>query len=375
MRQVWSVVAIGLAAAWPIAACTDDEPAVSPHEGAVLDELLATPSAGGWRTQGDDPFEVWVCHVPLDSTATVYGGIPLRLPLTPTTVTAAVAARVPAYFDELSHGRYRPVFTAGGEVTIGRDDEPQACIDAAIAGSGPAAHAVLVVADAEHGADQPGGFGSGGDRCPTAGPCAVALSRRAAYVGASDFHPDWDGDKPMDLIEHEIGHTLGWVHSGADEAGDYLSGLDVMSNSAAPRAIDPARRDGPGTLALNLFLAGWLPADDVRIVRGTDDARLSPSIGDDGTRLVLLERPDGTILTIELFAAEGLDDHLPATGVGVHVVEMAGGAITAITPALGDPPEDELLHPGDLHTSADDWSVTVTDDWEVHVVDLLTQPR
>ena len=368
MRRVSVLVAVALAAAGPIMSCGDAEPTPSPHEGEVLDRLLATPSAGGWRTQGDDPFEVWVCHVSADSTAAIYGGLPLRLALTPATVTAAVAARVPAYFDELSHGRYRPVFSAGGEVTIGRDDEPQACIDSVIAGAGSAAHAVLVVADAEHGADQPGGFGSGGDPCPTAGPCAVALSRRAAYVGASDFHPDWGDDEPMDLVEHEIGHTLGWVHSGTDDAGNYLSGLDVMSNSAAPRAVDPARRDGPGTLALNLFLAGWLPAGDVWIVRGSADVELSPSIGDSGTRLVVLERPGGSIVTIELFADEGLDDHLPAAGVGVHVIELASGAITSITPALGTPPEDSLLHPGETHSSPDGWSVTVHDGWKIHIV-------
>ena len=99
----------------------------SPADG-VLALLRDSPSAGGRRTEGDDPFEVWICHVPADATASIYGGLPLRLPLTPAAVTAVVAASVPAYFDALSHGEYRPVFTAGGEVTIGRDDQPQACV-------------------------------------------------------------------------------------------------------------------------------------------------------------------------------------------------------------------------------------------------------
>lgn len=364
-----------MAAAWvAVASCGGGARGPSPGDG-VLAPLLATPSAGGWRTQGDDPFEVWVCHVPADTTAAIYGGLPLRLPLTPVAVTAAVAARVPAYFDELSHGAYRPVFTAGGEVTIGRDDQPQACVDAAIAAAGPAAEAVLVVADAEHGADQAGGFGTGGDPCPSAGACAVALSRRAAYVGASDFHADWGDQPPMDLVEHEIGHTLGWVHSGTDAAGRYLSGLDVMSNSAAPREADPARRDAPGTLAVNLFLAGWLPTADVEVAWSVADVQLAPSIGGKGTRVVVVQGHDGALYTVELFAKAGLDDHLDRSGVGVHRIEVVNGAIVSIEPALGAAHDGPVVLPGEQVWFTDEWSVTVGDDWKVHLVDETTLDR
>ena len=137
-----------------------------------LDGLLAITEPGRWRSTGDDRFEVWICHVPPDATAAIYGGLPLRLALTPEQVTSVVAEHVTPYFETLSHGRYRPVFVAGGEVTIAVDDEPQACVDEAIAGAAADTEAVLVVADAEHGADQTGGFGSGGDPCPADAPCA-----------------------------------------------------------------------------------------------------------------------------------------------------------------------------------------------------------
>ena len=345
----------------------------SPADG-VLALLRDSPSAGGRRTEGDDPFEVWICHVPADATASIYGGLPLRLPLTPAAVTAVVAASVPAYFDALSHGKYRPVFTAGGEVTIGRDDQPQACVDAAIAGAGPAAEAVLVVADAEHGADQAGGFGTGGQPCPPAAPCAVGSTRRAAYVGASDFHPDWGDRPPMDLVEHEIGHTLGWVHSGTDDAGNYRSGLDVMSNSAAAREADPSRRDAPGTLAVNLYLAGWLPAGDVAVAFGTADVTLAPSLGDEGTRLVVFEGHDGELYSVELFANVGIDDHLLQSGVGVHRIEIVNGSITRIEPVLGDPPEGALMLPGAQIWITNEWSVTVRDGWQVRIVDETRLP-
>jgi len=331
---------------------------------AALTALLATPSAGGARTVGDDHFEVWICRVPLGSTAAMYGGLPLRLPLTPQGVTDVVSARVPGYFETLSQGQYRPVFTAGGEVTIAADDQPQACVDGAIAGAGEDVDAVLVVADAEHGADQSGGFGSGGERCPATGRCSVATTRRVAYLGASDFHPDWGDDAPMDLVEHEIGHSLGWIHSGISEAGDYLSGLDLMSNSAAPRGLDPARRDGPGTLAINLFLAGWLPAKDVVVATDNAAVKLSPSNSVKGTRLLLLDNGDGGFYTVELLAADGLNDHLPADGIGIHSVLIVDGALEPMTPMVGAAPFTALLQP-DAELQVGRWTVTVAADWTV----------
>lgn len=368
IRAIAGVVAMTVLAS----GCTSDEPAsqqplpamlpaVLP---AVLAAVLTTPSAGGERALGDDHFEVWICHIPLDTTAAMYGGLPLRLPLTPQGVADVVDARVPAYFDTLSHGQYRPVFTAGGEVTIAADDQPQACIDGAIAGAGDETEAVLVVADAEHGADQPGGFGSAGEPCPASDACSIATTRRMAYVGASDFHPDWGDDPPMDLVEHEIGHSLGWVHSGIDEAGNYLSGLDLMSNSAAPRDVDPDRRDAPGTLAINHFLAGWLPADQVIVATGEVTGKLAPSNGDDGWRLVLLDNGDGGFYAVELLTADGLNDHLPGDGIAVHSVQIVDGTVAPIVPMVGEPPYLALLQPG-VELKVGEWTVSATHDWTV----------
>lgn len=363
-RRLISAFARVVVVAVALGACSDEGPVTTPPLPALLTELLATPSAGGERTVGDDHFEVWICHVPLDSTAAMYGGLPLRLPLTPQSVTDVVNRRVPAYFDTLSHGRYRPVFTAGGEVTIAANDEPQACVDDAIAGAGRDTDAVLVVADAEHAADQPGGFGSGGDPCPANGGCSITATRRLAYLGASDFHPDWGDDAPMDLVEHEIGHSLGWVHSGIGESGEYLSGIDLMSNSAAPREVNPARRDGPGTLAINLFLAGWLPTEDVVVATSAITVELSASQADKGTRLLVLDNGGGSMYTVELLRADGLDDHLAASGIAVHEAHILDGALEPMTPLVGSPPYTALLQPG-AEMKVGKWSLTVSDDWTV----------
>ena len=325
--------------------------------------LLAIRDAGSWRAEGVDDIEVWICHVPVDSTAPIYFGLPLRLPLTSTGVVDILNARVATYFNTISHGLYQPHFYAGDDATLRIDQDPQACVDQAIVGAEDTADAVLVVADAENRPEFPGGFGNAGVACPEKPPCAVFDSHRAAYVGASDFDPVWGADPPVDLVEHEIGHTLGWTHSGFVDgaAVPYQSAIDLMSNSAAPRDIDPARRDGPDTLAINRLLAGWLPESDIWVAPATGGTvQLQPSTSDAGTRLAIVVLADGRYLTIELLNATGFDAHLPAGGgIAVHRVEVAASAVQAIVPLVGAAPFTDLLQPGE-RLEVEGWRVDVS---------------
>lgn len=301
--------------------------------------------------------------MPTDSTAPMYNGLPLRLPLTPAGVVDILNARVTPYFDAISHGLYQPQFRAGGEATLASDQEAQVCVDQAIVGADDTTDAVVVVADAEHRPEFPGGFGNAGVPCPAEPPCPVLDSRRVAYVGASDFHPDWGDQPPMDLVEHEIGHTLGWTHSGFVDgaAVPYQSALDLMSNSAAPRDLDPARRDGPDTLAINRFFSGWLSVADVWVAPlAGGSVSLQPSTGSSGTRLAIAPIGTGSYLTVEVLSADGFNSHLAASGVAVHrVVMSAEGTVQTIVPLVGAPPFTDLLQPG-ASLESDGWRIDVS---------------
>ena len=330
-----------------------------------IGSLLVLRDAGAWRAEGVDEIEVWICRVPPDATAAVYGGLPLRLPLTAAGVADILNTRVAPYFDAISHGLYQPQFYAGSDATLRADQEPQVCVEQAVQGADDTADAVLVVADAEHVTEHPGGFGNVGVQCPADPPCPVLDSRRAAYVGASDFHSDWGDQPPMDLVEHEIGHTLGWTHSGFVDgaAVPYQSALDVMSNSAAPRGIDSTRRDGPNTLAINLLFAGWLPESDLWVAPlAGGSVSLQSSTGGTGTRLAIAPLANGSYLTVELLTADGFNAHLLLSGIAVHrVVMSAEGAIEAIVPLVGEPPYTDLLQAGSS-IEVDGWRIVVLDD-------------
>jgi hypothetical protein len=352
---------IGLVA---LAACNRADVALPPAVQAVVD----AGAKSKWATTGDDPWEVFVCHVPIDTQSPVYAGLPLRVALKPDAVASILDEKVTAYFDTLSNGAYHPRFTAGGEVSIGATDQPQACVDMAIAASHPQAHGVIAIADAEHNAGNSGGFANAGTAC-AAPPCPAGTTRRSAYVGASDFSSDWGDQPPMDLIEHEIGHAIGWPHSGYDATlpEPTQSALDVMSNSAAPRLVEPGRRNAPDTLAVNRLSAGWLPTSSVAVVPPTGaTVELAPSNGRSGRRLAVIALDDQRFITIELLVNEGFDSHLPASGIAVHLIDEQSGpdGTRTQTPLVGLAPYDDLLAQGETLTSMG-WRIAVGDSWSV----------
>jgi hypothetical protein len=272
-----------------------------------------------------DLFEVWVCNVPIDTTDPLYADTSDRLAANADFVVDQIAERVDTYWAAVSHGAYRPRFVAGGSVTIDATEHSQQCIDSALARATPDADAVLVVATAQHASDQPGGRSTPGSWLDCTDACAAAATGRYVYIGANDFVAATDSPMPLDLVEHEVGHSMGLPHSGDAVGADGDQGIgpyDVMADPAAPRAIDPTRRDAPDMLAIDRLDLGWLPSSAVRVAAGSvDHATLSPSTGTSGTRLIVVPIDAHRVLTVELLPDQGYDDHLAHTGVVVHLID------------------------------------------------------
>ena len=281
---------------------------------------------------GVDRWEVAICRVPDDVRDALYVTAAERLVVDASAIVARLEG-VTSYFDRWSHGRHRLEWVAAADVVIGSDETSVDCVDRALDRSSPSTNAVLVVADAQHAVDAPGGWGRRGEPCVR--PCSASLSRRSAYVGASDFSAYWGDDPPLDLIEHEIGHTFGWPHSASSAGlGDnhvYDSYVDVMSNSASPRDVDPTRRHAPGVLAFDAWASGWLDDEEIaffsfdrlRTGEWQDAIRLvstdtsPPTEGRRQVRLIVIDV--GTdLVTIELLADRGDNDHLDESGVSIH---------------------------------------------------------
>jgi hypothetical protein len=348
----------------------------------ALDLMLAAAEPLRRHSLGPDVLEVWICRVPLDVADPTYNAAPLRLPLESATVASLLDRHVAAYFREVSHNAYLPRFTSGGTVSILTDETSRQCVDRALAASSAGADGVVVVADAEHAADQPGGWGRPGTSCTGDTACAARDTGRATYVGASDFHPEWGAIPAVDLQEHELGHSLGLPHSG--DGGRHTSALDLMSNSAAPRDVDPSRRHGPDTLGVNRLALGWLDPTDVIVMRrgASQQVSLAPSTDRGGQRLAVLEVDAERFLTIEVLDNSGYNAHLPAPGVAVHLVDQrpdvcrtrAGEAVCTNelrhqTPLGSAAPNTDLFGPGE-RWQGEGWTVNVVSAGPVWIIDV-----
>jgi hypothetical protein len=348
-----------------VASCGDDSDATagtSPALQLILDQRPAPT---------DDRFEVFVCKVPVPTADPVYGDMTLRRDLDPADLANTFEQNVRPYFESLSHGLYHPTFAPGHVLTMTGNETHRECMDRALDESSDDAGAVIVVADAEHLESMPGGWGEDGSPC-AAEFCPAAVTRRIAYVGASDFSPDWGPVPPLDLVEHEMGHTLGLPHSGGPGADIYSSDLDLMSNSAAPRDVHPDRRSAQDTIAINRLALGWLPRSAVTVVGdGGGRFTLSSSSGIDGLRLLVLPLDDESFLTVEYLTADGLDDFLPSSGLAVHRIDGSPGACGHV--AIDDsctgahrqqltlgsmPPHLDLLHDPGESWDVEGWSIT-----------------
>jgi hypothetical protein len=287
-----------------------------------------------------------LCEIPVKTTNINFAPLPDRLSVSTSDIVAAIGP-VREYFERWSGGRYAMTFVPGDTVAIGVEEDAQACVEGALESSSQGATGVVVIADAPHRDDVPGGWAQPGIGCPNPNQtCTAKLSRRAVYLGGADFFTlssrEDPSSVPLDLLEHEIGHALGWAHSFRSEetlsskrspvgrlhVQGYDSSLDVMSNSAAPRELNPLRQHGPGVLGIHRVIAGWSEPGDVQVIGSitAEATRFSLVPSDAGQQsdwpfLLVIDLGDDAAVTIEFIMNRGDNDHLMASGIAVHRVE------------------------------------------------------
>lgn len=312
-----------------LAGCGHEQQVTGNFDSELLTTMMQTESKFGDIALGSDAWEVVICQIPRDTTDPIFEPGNERLNLSSADIVNELGPVVD-YFIRWSNGRYSPKFTAVNGVSISADEKSDVCVDRALDQSLDSTRGVLVIANAQHTETAVGGWGRPGSPCVKS--CSARLTRRAVYVGASDFMPYWKGHPPLDLIEHEMGHALDWPHSSTsvDNFGNgvYDSAVDVMSNSAAPRDVDADVRNAPGTLGINMYLAGWLDDRNVAFVdNGTMSFELvatNTELVVDGLRLVLVPLNNSTVISVEVIGATGDNRHLLHDRVVIHQIEVVG---------------------------------------------------
>jgi hypothetical protein len=326
---------------------------------------VTLPEAAG---SGAETWQVWRCRVPAGTSGAEYAGAVLgdeRVEIDVGRLSDALRFEVAPWFAAVSDGAAELDFVPGGSVELDGADGAEACLRRALDASAavePAADAVIAVADAVHADDVRGGIGR--PATPCAADCRAVTTRRGVAVGAADFVEGYENVR-WDLVEHEIGHSFGWRHSGVDADGDYTSGIDVMSDAALLGRLDPDIRHAPPPLAVHRSMSGWIAPDEVRRVRRSDVDNGAVSVelvgrrAESGVRLLRLVVDNTAHIAVELLDDELLGPIGP--GVAVHRVTDA-----TIVPVIGDPTHSSLLAPGSVW-SGDGWRLVVTDEWTVRV--------
>ncbi len=297
----------------------------------------------------EDLWEVWVCRVPGWDT-----------PVDLEEVVDFLTGEVAPYFRELSDGRYRPTFRAGGRVesddqvasgpglqetvftpgcveevrqqAISRQDEtsPEE--------TGPAGALIVVEFEGYR-----TGYGTFGNLCPEIYQPGCEPSypgnRRLVVVGAGAVIAQPPLETPFwSLVVHEMGHALAWPHSysgrfstgGPGALGFYDNPMDIMSNIplTAPQ----------GTTVYNRYASGWVDPSSVQVYWGGKQIyHLHQSGAAPGLiqMVVIPERViegevveqtnpagDGLFYVLGVRRLSGLDALVPKVGVEIYKIDQ-----------------------------------------------------
>ena len=286
----------------PLVAQTGTTTTVSPYSADTL-RLMALHDRLQRHSVGRDRWQVWVCE-PTQGGST-------RVPVDVDNVVDLLQNDIGPYFRWHSDGLYLPVFEAGGEtISVAPDttdyiDVREACIqgvtEAVLPNVPPLSgsvtdlpNGVIIVVNTEYiGNSRNRGVGLGmrfDDPCLVDESDAICqrfpLNERAVVVAGRWVVPGAN-QTPL-LLAHEIGHTIGFPHSYAVDGGSqYDNPMDVMSNAA-----NHLGKTEVGTIAVNLYQAGWMSSQDVVVhASGTATFALRPP----GTSRHWSLRPAGSL--------------------------------------------------------------------------------
>ena len=297
----------------------------------------------------EDLWEVWVCRVP---------GWDTQVELEE--VVSFLNDTVASYFRELSDGRYRPVFRAGGRVES--EDEvtsgPGLAEGVFAPGCAEEVRRQAVQRQAERNPEETGpagalivvefegyrtGYGTFGNLCPEIYQpgCepSYPANRRLAVVGAGAVVAQPPLENPFwSLVVHEMGHALAWPHSYSGKfstsrpgsLGFYDNPMDIMSNVplTAPQ----------GTTVYNRYASGWVDPLSVRIYWGGKEVyRLHQGGTAPGlVQMVVIPESviegqvagefnpagDGLFYVLGVRRLSGLDSLVPKVGVEVYRIDQ-----------------------------------------------------
>ncbi len=211
-------------------------------------------------TSGSETWDVWICTDPaMDS-----------LGLDLSTAVTALNGVTADYFEEISEGRYRPVFRGAGTASV------DACgIDQPHDTTVPRLYVDDFSVISDGSSSEVGKGGPGTISWTTESLLYEGISRRAEVDGATVVEiAAYEFSPAGSIAAHEMGHTFHWAHPGADDP--YDNELDVMSLGWG------------GTNAFNLYAAGWIEPEQVALHHGGDRTYRVGTVGMTGTRMVVI---------------------------------------------------------------------------------------
>ena len=267
---------------------------------------------------GGDRWEVWICNTPAGSGSG------------PADYAAQFTGRVAPWFDWASGGQYRPVFAAGGAVSVGPSlDYYQSCryavYDRYRGDQTEADGALIIVFDP---LDDSGLLGMGGFGCGPISDQGFPGNGRAVLINASAV-------ADSTVLTHEIGHALCWPHSYSGETyrrgriWEYDNPMDIMgwSDGAGAESLPTL-----GTSAVNRYAAGWIPPSRIAVHNpGTTSRYTLAPIGGQGTQMLVVLLEEGDRLRYWALGArtrgggdmDWADRGIPEEGVEINRIDQS----------------------------------------------------